>query len=658
MDKVKPEETYKASPEEIEAVGKAYDDFFKFRNYRSGQIRQLDGRGFEDFLIESRTLFWNSVAQTPSEDLENLDLNLKIPFVRKEVMEFLGRMTSLNIKPRVTGEKLDTYGVKILNAMYNKWRFKSNDKVEKFWQVLYGLINGTVCVYVGYDNEKKVQRFLDSFDPEKGTFEITEETKAIWDDVRTVIVPLEDIYLKKIYERNIQKQGKIVWRSQMTYADFMDEFGKYKDSDKVVTGIRIAEDSLYFQLLGGSGVTSVDMVEVLRVFDTENDEYKIIANGILLNKLGTKTIAPMPFKHKLMPFAWSITEPIDEKFAYGLSLPYKIKDPHKMLNASYVMLMERELRAINAPILSSDIETPEMVYKTGKIIPVGDVNAYQQLQMGEASSAFFTTLNSLQQNMTSTAQGGQAQIVPSVQPKSAKEISQLEQLRQQSIGTSILMYYDLLRQEIMLILKTMLQFYPAAKYSKETDRILKALLVPDMSLDSGGIGNVELRIVNKTSDPFDLYLEGIKRSFETGKTTEIIEAPVELIQNLEFEIHSIDLEPERTTEIEKAMWVEQATYLERFVQMGLADPAKLLLRSLEKFGISPQDIVPNQIMPQVMQNWQSMYTPQMNGMMGQNGINRATQMGANAQSPIGQAFGGASQGGQGGDLAAMLAQNA
>ena len=650
QDKIKPEEQegFFLSKKEQEEVGDTYQEYFKYRNYRSGSIRQFQFHSFDDYLKKSRELFWNSFVSIESEDLSSLGLSLNLPFVRKEVMEFLSRITALNIKPRITGDNLDSYGIKILSCLYNRWRFKGNDKVEKFWQVLYGIVNGTVFIHVGFNNQKKMERFLKKVDLDKGIFEITEEERAVWNDVETVIIPIEDLYLKKIYERNIQKQGRIIWKTQMEKSDFLAEFGKYPASKFVVEGARIAEDSLYFRLLGGTGVTSTNKIEVLRDYDTDNDKYKIVSNGIWINKLGSGdniVAAPMPYNHKMMPIVSSINEPIDEKFAYGLSMPFKIKDSHKMLNASFVMLMERELRAINQPILSSDIETPEIVYKTGKIIPVGDVSAYKQLEMSEASNSFFTSMNSIQQNMTAQAQGGSTQIVPSVQPKSAKEISQMEQLRQQAIGSALTMYYDMVRQEIILILKTMLQFYTTGKFKNESDRILKILTIPDMPLAQGGTGDVELRLVKDSTDPLELYFEAIKKSMEKGKMTEIIEAPLELIQNLEFHIHSIDLEPEKTDEIERSVYYETVLQplINIWIPMGLADPGKVFKQFLQKNGEYLQDYAKDAVMQQIYGN------ANMNSQMPQElqGLNRAGQAGSSAQSPIGMSMGGMSKGGQG-----------
>lgn len=614
LEKIMPESVYHPSKAEIDFVGEVYQDFFRWRTYRSGAFRQFQNHSLEDVLRISRELFWNAVT-TESEDLAALGLQFNIPFTRKEVMENVGRISSLGIKPRIHGDALDSYGVKVLNGIYQRWRFKNNDKVEKFWQWLYGVVNGTVCLYVGYNDQQKVQKFLKSYNPKDGTYQTDEKKVPYWNDVEVKTIPLEDIYLSKVWERDIQKQGKLIWRTQMEPADFHREFQNYPDHVYVTPGNRIAEDSLYYRLLGGTGVTTLNKIEVMRVYDTDNDHFGIVANGILLNKLGASedtVVAPLPFNHKMMPFVWAIEEAVDEKLAYGIPLPFKVRDLHKMEGTQYVLLLEHMLRVVDPPYLSSDIESPDLIFGAKKVIPVTDTGAYKPIEVTPVGNEYMTTMNSVQQLMTTIAQGGVNQAIPSIQPKSAAEVDQVNQAKQQALGIPILMYYNMVRQECLLMLKTALQFYTTDKYSKEGANITKALMVPNMPLTEGGVGDIEIRFVKKITDPMTLKFEAIRKAAQSGKMTEIIEAPIELITNLEFEIIDIELEPDQTSEMKKAQFVQSviAPMLQTYVPMGLADPAKVMLRHLEALDEHPADYASNQALPQIYSAWGTQYPVQ------------------------------------------------
>lgn len=598
-EKVRPEDMMlqdgiRISDREVDGVGEVYTNYYDWRGYRSGLIRHFQNYSFEEYLTLSRELFWNSLV-TESEDLAALNLDFSIPFARKEVMDFIGRLNSLSIKPELIGDSMDALGTKMLQGIYKKWRFTSNDKVENFWELLYGIVNGTVCSYVGYNNDELQRRYLKSYDPATGHFEMEKRTIKK-DEVFKEILPIEDIYLPKIFERNVQKQGKLLWKKQMDVADFKQEFKRFPLSKYVFPGNRVAEDSLYFRLLGGTGNSTSNKIEVMREYDWFSDTYKIVAGGVTINKLGNGEDfewSPMPFSHKMAPFTWGIMSPLDEKLAYGLSTPFQIKDPHKILNTSYTMMVERELRAIDPPILTSDLESPELIFGQHKVIPVNDVNAYKEMTIKEPSDQFLTMQNSLQTLMSSHAQGGDANIVPSRQPKAAREIMAIEKMKQQAMANAVTMYYDILRQRILLVLKTSLQFYSLAKYSEADKRVYKDILVPDMPLTDGGTGNLRIRLVQSGSKQadMDLFLEAIRESAQNGKQTEILEVPIEFIENLEFHLNRIDLEPEDSTDLEISNFVENVLgpMIQTYIPAGVADIGKTFLRHMEKLGENPAD---------------------------------------------------------------------
>jgi hypothetical protein len=596
------------SDAETDVLSKIYEDYYKYKAQRDGCTDQFQGRQLESFLTTSREMFWNSVV-TPSNDLSALNLSLTIGFIRKEVWDFCSQLTSNDFKAKIDGESLDMFGVKVLQAIYDKWRFKSNDKVEKFWQILYGVVNGTVCEYVGYNNAKLKRRYLREYNKSEGGYRIEEKEDYYYNDVWTEIAPLEDIYLAKTWERDVQRQGKMIWRNQMAFKDFLRDFHTFDNAEYVYPGNQIAEDSLYFRLLKGAGVTSFDQVEVLKEYDMIEDEYTIVANGIWLNPVGKgekQERAPMPFNHKLMPFGWTIWKAIDEKFAYGMSSPFELKDYQKILNTSMTMLVEEELRAIDPPVLSSDFEAPELIYGQHKVIPVNDVNSYKIMDTKEGSSSFYNMIASLQGLMSAQAQGGTQSVAPTKQPKSSREVLQMQMMKQQALGNSLLMYYNMLRQEMLLVLKTALQFYPTNKYIGSTnDRIIRAIKIPDTSLTGGGMGVLHVRLVKSKQEDLKIFFEAIEESIKNGKMTEIIEAPIDVVRDLEFMISEIKIAPAKTSELERATWMEQVFMpaIQNFVQSGLVDPAKLYLRWLEKMGEHPADFTSDKVLPQIMSSW-------------------------------------------------------
>lgn len=645
-DKVMLEDKLQVSDYEREEVGKTFETFYRSKSERSGAVKQFQHHSFDEYLKKSRLLFWNSVL-TESEDLRELDLEFALPFARKEVMDFLGRITSLGLNPVLSGNGIGQGGVKVLQAIYKKWRLKSKDKVEKFWQTLYGVVNGTLCLSVGFDGEETEKKYLRSYDVETGAYDFEKKLIAMWNDVTSEVVPIEEMYLSKIYQRDIQKQGITIRKQEMDWAEFKSsKYGKSPRAQFVYPGAMLAEDSLYHQLLANAG--SMDRITILTEFDTYGDTQKIIAGGVLLNGLGSgKTgtglvtaCSPNPFHHKSQPYVWSVHAPVDEKFAYGLSMPFMIKDTHKILNTSITMMLERELRAIDPPIITSDFEAPQIIFGQKKIVPVNDINAYKEFNISEASNQYFTMMNSLQGTMTAHAQGGMSQIIPSRQPKSAREVVAMENIKKESLGNSIILYFDVVYQELLLVVKTALQFYQSGKFDSE--ELARTIVVSDMPLSEGGIGTLEVRIVKKPKEAVALHFEKVQKSIENGKTTEIIEIPIESLNNLIFYIDDIKLEPERSSDLEVSMYVENVLkpIVEVFAPAGIVDMGKTFLRFMEKAGETPSDYVSNENISALMSSWGNrkfQMPPQMGGGQGPKG--------ALMQSGRGMIGGGQSMGG-------------
>lgn len=269
------------------------------------------------------------------------------------------------------------------------------------------------------------------------------------------------------------------------------------------------------------------------------------------------------------------------------------------------------------------------------------------METTEGSSSFYNMVNSLQGLMTAQAQGGIQQVGPSKQPKSSREVMQLQQIKQQALGTSLLMYYNMLRQEMLLVLKTALQFYPTNKYVDSNSRIVRALKIPNTSLVGGGVGTLQVRLVKSKQDDLITFFEAIEASIKNGKMTEIIEAPVDVIRDLEFMISEIKIAPAQTSELERATWVEQVfnPLLQNFVQAGIVDPAKLYLRLLEKMGEHPADFTSDKVMPQMMAQWGQEMNFQMPDPNSKKNKETGAQTSNLTQSTTGVINGGNNQGG-------------
>ncbi|MEO0224780.1 MAG: hypothetical protein ABIL76_06800 [candidate division WOR-3 bacterium] len=611
VELIKPEDFRLPSDAELELVSNVMDEFYKWRllqtrtysNFGTYENSYLTPR---DYWKKSRELFWGSEIFPIQED-KKFWIEF-FPEIRRITRETISSIVSLKIKPKFVIQNPDIYEEvwrKVLEAVYDRWRMISKDNVEKFWQMLYASVNGTLIVHYGFlDSRKQVRNIVD-YDPKTQDFKIETEEFSYWNDVYSEIIPLENIYFPTIEHRDIQKIGKCIIYKPLKFKEFQEVYKNFENAKYVYPSSKLHSESLYFKLLGGTGSLGTDYVDVIIKYDAFNDEYVILANGIWINpiKVGKKEqVAPLPFNHKMLPLGKIVWEPIDEKFFWGASLPMLLKAPQKYLNLMMSLLLEREAKEVFPPILSHDIQVQDLKFGSGEIIPVSDINAYRELTINPASPSFFTTINILSNFINAGAGRLISTAVPTRQPKTATERRIEELMRTQIMNNILLMYWDLVYQEVFFVLKTALQYYSyetlALKIGQKKVNLIKEFIVPNFKLNYGGLGNLIVRIVKKNKTNDDLLLEEAILTNITTIKHQIIEARASELQKLNFMIHDIVLEPQISTELDQMMFLQKAQHLvATYAPLGLIDMNKALMRTLEKFGEVPNDWIPDQLLP-------------------------------------------------------------
>ena len=592
------EDVYRPPKEIQEAIFDVYDYLIKWRSLREQSYKQFNGQAFSDWLQESREKFWGYLPI--SSDLDTPQFFF--PETRNQVGLALAKVAGLKMKPHFDGvEGFDMVTATILKDLFESWRRSSNKKIRSFWQFLYTVVNGTCVVFVGYRSKKHKVKNIEYYDPATGETRFKEEMMDD-SDVFDEICNLEDIYIPKPWEQDIQEQGRLIWRTLLTWKDFKSLFKAYDLMEMVMPGMQFADASIFTQFMSYD-VRGGDFVEVIRYFDVEKDRYMIIANGVLLNPIKEKgdkqSISPMPWNHKKLPFAKTVFEPIDASFFYGLSLPQKIKTPQEALNWSWELMMERERRAVSAPILTND-PTIELglEFKPGRVYQVGvDPSQYKEMQMAPVSSSYWNMISSLQGIITKTGSGG-APGPSGKQPRSATEKASEERQKEESAGLYFMFYQDLIEQIAWLAIQNQIQFYTAEKTEKIIGqrKFNKILSLIDVQLNSGGMGNHEVRITSKIASNEELQKEAWYRSLFKKERVEIIEVTPEMLRQVKFDV-KIDFEKEDSPDTERALYLDFVATLEKlFGQIpGLLDPKKLMFRLIEKFGEDISDVVPDNL---------------------------------------------------------------
>src|SRR3990167_5829987 len=142
--------------------------------------------------------------------------------------------------------------------------------------------------------------------------------------VVTKEVQLQDFYFGSMLTRRMDEQPDCVWRKLMRLNDFKKEFAGWDNAKYVLPGGDLTDET-YFAAFASDEIREKqsELVEVLRYYSKETDEFIILANGVWVNPLSKSKVCPLPFSHKELPFYSVLFEPMSSTFPYGKALPDK-----------------------------------------------------------------------------------------------------------------------------------------------------------------------------------------------------------------------------------------------------------------------------------------------------------------------------------------------
>jgi len=593
------EEFYKPTEEIQEFIFDIYTKYIQWKSLREQPYKQFNLQTCSDYWQDARQKYWGYLPVSFDNDTPQFFF----PETRNQITQVLAKIANLKMKPRFEGvEGFDILKATLLKSLFEYWRRGANRKIANFWQFLYAVINGTVIVHTAYNSKIRNVKNITLYDASTGETQWTDE-KLDESDVEDVICYLEDIYFPKLWEPDIQQQDEIIWRTMLKLSDFKNAFKGYPLSKYVMPGSQFSDTSIFSDFLSYD-IRGSDFVEVFKYYNASKDMFGIIANGVLLNpvidaKSKNEVPMPLPWNHKRLPFSKTIFEPIDSSFFYGMPLAQKVKSPQEALNRMWELLIERETKSVNAPIITTDPSVElGLEFKAGHIYQVqAPPDQYKELAVGGASASYWNALTALQGIIVRTGSGGMSPTLPSRQPRSATEKSQEAQTQRENSGLYFMFYQDLLEQKVWLTIENQIQFYTAEKNHKilgdrEFHRILA---LTEVQLYGGGMGNREIRITDNPLPPNNLKKESYMRSLLRKERVEIIEVSPEALRKVRFDI-KIDFEQENSPETERALFMDYVvTMIKLFGQTGLLSLKKMMYRTIEKFGESIIDVVEDKV---------------------------------------------------------------
>lgn len=463
---------YDPSEERKGVISRVYKRFRYLQQMRNAPFRFFNGMALTSYIdasVKRMSLF----TEQPVDD-DDWQAKTVMTTTRDKANAILAHIYVSNITPEFEDtQRHDPVRPKIVKGMYMaaiNAQEKRGDHIQ-FEATFSAVEKGTSVTYEGFQVKKAKIKKISKFDPLTGECDYDIREEILWSDCESEVLDLLDFFPGDLTKTNVQRMPDCAWRTFVDIDTFKIEFGHYKDAQFVKVGGDASEVGFFKDYI--SKEVGKDKVEIIRYFSKVDDEFHILANGVLLTKPGN----PLPWVDKLedrgFPFWVNRFEIIDEKFFYGMSFPFKVKGHQDVLDIAYRMMINSAILTSNSPILTDDPEMEEEYnIHPGGIKYHSRGSTAQQMDFGPSTEAAYRLAQFAGRNAdeasvddVSAGQGGQKGVSATQSLIANQEAKKLISLFSICLEQGI-------QARAYLVTSRIMQFYPLplgeGKYRKMT----------------------------------------------------------------------------------------------------------------------------------------------------------------------------------------------
>ncbi len=505
-----PKVKYTPSDKEKESIKVVYDEFESMRKLRNQKWKYFNDRSLKDFIDDSQLRLNGFVPTRESQGKESWQSNFFHPVTKNKFKAMLAAV-ALDIpqtKVVAQNERLgrDANRADIMKHLI-KFSYDQDNKEEQiFFEAWETVEKGTVIVYDGYLKAKAKRKIIKSFDPTTGEIETEEQEVETDNQCVNFIVPLTNLYIKDWTIFDIQKQPSICWVERMGVDEFKTEFGKYKKAGYVKTSNQLTdknEQDVYFKEFWQEREKDDEPVEVIRYFNKGKDDFKIVANGVLLFE------SPLILgkKKKWYPFAKTVFEPFATDFFYGNSLPNTLMGEQDVINALFNMSIDKTYKSMVPSLLIGninkddfDLEDPNSTIDTK--IYVQDIQQVKELPIKGVDQSDFKMIEMVSRGLDLSSVDSNQQGVAG-RGVTAREVVIANENAKKLKGVLYMFLTSLWIQKIKLRIMNILVYYTQPKAEKilgesGKENIIdkyKSFTIDNAELSDGSKGTLGIEMV-------------------------------------------------------------------------------------------------------------------------------------------------------------------
>jgi len=459
---------------------------------------------------------------------ENWQNNVFEPVTRDKIIAILSRMASTRLKAEVIVKVMNIFkveNIELRKSIYQNLLDNANEHNREdmalVWDMYSCLSEGTVIGYESWKRDERTVEYVKEFNPDTGEKTTETITYDSWDDVYGCGVPVEEFFPETIWTSDFNDIKRCFRAREMTYAQFIDTYGKYENADKVKTVNYYQQSRVEW---GIPADTEQKSVFCLEWYDETKDKMGVWCNGTELYW------SCLPWNHKQKPFWMAIGEPIHRQFIFGKSFPDKLMSMQDLDNSLLNAILDQIFIALNSPLfIDGHVDLDDGYLEPGRVYEVDPGTKVERGALGIVDPSAFNVLSLIKRSMEMSTLSDQAQGIPTGGRKTKYEVQQLQEGAMQISSLFLQMMESAMTQKYKLRLANILQYYSMPSRAKTGKKKFKYIEIKNAKLSNGKYGKRKIQIVGSPNEiPNKDELKNMAE-VEENKEFDILESKIEPI---------------------------------------------------------------------------------------------------------------------------------
>jgi len=452
------------------------------------------------FTNKMQKRFNNNIPSTTDDPNQAWRSNTIRPLTRNKVISIVAHLTQSILYPNVIAQNDNSEEDKdmaLVMADIIEWAGEQSKYEDTFVSGIMDMcINPAIILHEDYAEVKRNVKTIQ----EDGSYKIENVIDELYSGFQNNIVPVDELYIGNIYERDIQKQPFLIWRKVVSYSDAKSRYGDNENFKKYVKpGLRTFfngdEDVFYDQY---DDQLQERLVEEINYYNRGADLHLRMVNGVLLDSPDR----PIQRQDKKYPFAKSYYEQFNSRFFYGMPLVAKIMPDQDTIDTLYNLLIDGTILETMPPSAIYGVEEMD----SAVMIPGGQTSfrdsssRIDSIGTGRNLSAAGATLEKVENSADESSMAPRGSGQEGSGDKTKYEVVRLEQNAKTVLGLTGKMVAELVRDFGQLRVGSIVQFIPIAEISEIIGDDIK-LKFPNILLPNKNVeGKTKSRQIEFTTE--------------------------------------------------------------------------------------------------------------------------------------------------------------